>query len=107
MIDFIICIGNGAESADILAKNIAVLNNLRHRGFLGHNTELLPGCYHTSIYDIKLLQLINKITVIIDRIKIVVLDQDKTVYKNARDYYDTIEMAQSLVSHCEVEFVVL
>ena len=105
MIDFIICIGNGAESANIFAKDIAVINNLRYRGFLDHNTELLPGCYHTSIYDIKLLELINKVTVVVDRCKIVVLGQDETVYKNTRDYHDTIEMAQALVSHCEVEFV--
>jgi molybdenum cofactor biosynthesis enzyme MoaA len=105
MIDFIICVGNGAESADILAKDIAVLNTLKHRGFLDNNTELLPGCYHTSIYDIKFLELINKVTVVIDRLKIVVLDQDETVYKNSRDYHDTIEMAQALVSHCKVEFV--
>jgi molybdenum cofactor biosynthesis enzyme MoaA len=105
MIDFIICIGNGAESADMLAKDIAVLNTFKHCGFLDNNTELLPGCYHTSIYNIKLLELINKVTVVIDRLKIVVLDQDETVYKNTRDYHDTIEMAQSLVSHCKVEFV--
>lgn len=105
MIDFIICIGNGAESADMFAKDIALLNNLKHHGFLDNNTELLSGCYHTSIYDIKLIELINKVTVVIDRLKIVVLDQDATVYKTARDYYDTIEMAQALVTHCNVEFV--
>jgi len=105
MIDFIICIGNGTKSAEILAKDIAVLNNLKHRGFLDNNTELLPGCYHTSIYNIKLLELTNKVKVVIDCLKIVVLNQDATVYKNPRDYHDTIEMAQALVSYCEVEFV--
>ena len=62
MIDFIICIGNGSEFADNLAKNIATSNNLTHRGFLDNFTELLPGCYHTSIYDITTLELITNLS---------------------------------------------
>jgi molybdenum cofactor biosynthesis enzyme MoaA len=105
MIDFIICIGNGSEFADSLAKDIATRNNLKHYGFLDHSIELLSGCYHTSIYDIKSLELVNKVTTVFDRLKIVVLDQGENFYKNTRDYHDTIEMAQVLVPHCEVEFV--
>jgi uncharacterized Fe-S cluster-containing radical SAM superfamily protein len=105
MIDFVICLGNGDNSADNLAKDIAIGHNLIHRGFLDNNTELLPGCYHTSIYDIKLLELVNKVTTIIDRLKIIVLDQDEFFYKNTREYHDTIEMAQFLIGKCKVEFV--
>ena len=104
MIDFIICLGNGSESADNLAKNIATSNNLTHLGFLDNFTELLPGCYHTSIYDITLLELTAKISSV-DCLKIVVLDQDKSFYKNSREYHDTIEMAQALMDYHKVEFV--
>jgi MoaA/NifB/PqqE/SkfB family radical SAM enzyme len=105
MIDFIICVGNGDKSADELAKKIAVDYALTHRGFLDNNTELLPGCYHTSVYDIKLLQLTTKVADIVDRLKIIVLDQPISCYKNSRDFHDTVEMAQALISHCTVEFV--
>lgn len=105
MIDFVICIGNGDETADDAAKKIAIDHDVCHRGFLDNNTDLQPGCYHTSIYDIKLLQLTTKVADIIDRLKIIMLDQDESVYKNSRDYHDSIEMAQSFESKCAVEFV--
>ena len=104
MTDFIICLGNGNEFADKLAKNIAIRYNLTHRGFLNTLTELLPGCYHTSIYDITLLELKTKISSI-DRLKIIILDLDESFYKNSREYYDTIEMAQSLMEYHTVEFI--
>jgi molybdenum cofactor biosynthesis enzyme MoaA len=104
MIDFIICLGNGSEFADNLAKNIAICNNITHHGFLDNSTELSPGCYHTSIYDIKPMELITKVAGI-DQIKIIVLDQDESFYKNSREYYDTMEMARLLAGSHEVEFV--
>ena len=104
MINFIICIGNGSNFAADLAKNIAILNNLTHCGFLDNFTKLSPGCYHTSIYDITALELVTKVNGI-DRLKIVVLDQDESFYKNSREYYDTMEMAQSLAELHQVEFI--
>jgi molybdenum cofactor biosynthesis enzyme MoaA len=100
----IICIGNGSIFADREAENIAQKNNLKHHGFLDNKTKISSGCYHTSIYDIKLLELSNKIKSIAD-CKIVVLDHDETDYKNTNEYYETLEMCQAMASHCEVEYV--
>lgn len=105
MIDFVICIGNGDEQSDLEAKAIAIDYNLAHRGFLDIHTDLIPGCYHTSIYDIKLLELTTKVAGILDRLKIVVLNQDESFYKNRREYWDTVEMAQAFIDQCPVEFV--
>jgi molybdenum cofactor biosynthesis enzyme MoaA len=100
----VICVGNGSEFADKLAKKIAIKNDLTYRGFMDSTTELVSGCYHTSTYDIKLLELLNKIKGT-NNLKIIALDQDESFYANIREYHNTIEMIQAAVSVCEVEFV--
>jgi molybdenum cofactor biosynthesis enzyme MoaA len=100
----IICIGNGSEFANALAQDIATSYNFKHHGFLDRHTEILPGCYHTSIYDIKLQELSDKLKSL-DQLKIVVLPQDQSYYNNEREYYDTIDLAEALALEYNVEFV--
>jgi molybdenum cofactor biosynthesis enzyme MoaA len=100
----IICLGNGSTEADTLAKNIAVLHNISYWGFLDNNTLIKDGCYHTSIYDIKPNELMSK-TKNIDNLTIIVLDQNKTCYSSDQEFYDTINLAQALSEHAQIEFV--
>jgi hypothetical protein len=74
-------------------------------GLLNKDTDLVPGCYHTSIYHIAPLNLTNKLLPILAQSKIVVLDQNISCYNNARDYYDTIEMAQDFTEYCQIDFI--
>ena len=100
----IICIGNGKIEADYLARNIAKTYNLDYKGCLGATTDIRNGCYHTSIYDIKLLELVSKIKSFTD-LKVIMLDQDATHYQNSREFFDTIDLGENLVDYADVEFV--
>jgi hypothetical protein len=102
--DTVICVSNGTELASTQACQIAYQHGIRYYGVLESATNLLPGGYHTSIYDITLLELSVKLTGV-NRLKVIVLDQNESFYSNAREYHDTIEMAQALVSDHTVEFV--
>ena len=102
----IICIGNGSELSNNQAKDIANQCNIKYHGFLNNDTKLIPGVYHTSIYDIKLVELVNKINGI-GNLKIVVLNHNESHYNNPREFYDTLEMAHALVDNHQVEFVLL
>jgi len=102
--DTVICIGNGTELAGTQACQIADQHGIRYYGVLEPATNLLPGGYHTSIYDIKLPELVEKITGI-QNLKIVVLDQDQTCYNNAKEFYDTLELGQALHNYATIEFV--
>jgi hypothetical protein len=57
----IICIGNGSANADQQARSIALKNNITYNGVLDVKTELVPGCYHTSVQDITLSYLLDKV----------------------------------------------
>ena len=104
MIDTIICIGNGQEEASHQSSLIALENKLVWCGVLDFNTELTTGCYHTSIYDIKLPMLLDKIN---GRkfTKVIVLDQDQSYYKDKLEFFKTIDLGQSLVDKVVVEFL--
>lgn len=102
--DVVICIGNGTELASSMARRTADSYGIRYYGVLESATTLVAGGYHTSIYDIKLPELVNKLAGR-NNVKVVVLDQDQTCYNNVKEFYDTIELAQSLVNCCSVEFV--
>ena len=102
--DTIVCIGNGGEVADRLAKEVADNHNILYHGFLNNDTQLNLGCYHTSIYDIKLQQLVDKLKDIVN-LKIVVLDQDESFYTNNAEFYDTIDLGQVFADQVVVEFV--
>ena len=102
--DVVICIGNGTELASSMARRTADSYGIRYYGVLESATTLVAGGYHTSIYDIKLPELVNKLAGR-NNVKVVVLDQDQTCYNDVKEFYDTIELAQSLVDCCSVEFV--
>ena len=102
--DYVICIGNGGEQANQLSQTIAGNYQLSYLGFLNKNTELKLGCYHTSIYDIKLQELVDKLENI-NNLKIVVLDQNESCYNNAKEFHDTIDLGQAFVDRATVEFI--
>ena len=96
--DVVICIGNGTELASSMARRTADSYGIRYYGVLESATTLVAGGYHTSIYDIKLPELVNKLAGR-NNVKVVVLDQDQTCYNDVKEFYDTIELAQSLVDY--------
>ena len=98
----VICIGDGSALAEERSKIQAIKHNLVYRGILDNSTLLDDGCYHTSIYDITLIELQNKIN---DDVKLIVLDIDETYYKSVTEYYDTINIGQTLQNTIEVEFI--
>lgn len=104
MTNVLICIGNGTDSASLLAEDLAAEHGLTFRGFLDQYTEIVEGCYHTSIYDIKLQALLNKLESQ-NQIKIIVLEQRDSDYPCKQDYYDTVTMAEELRTTYQVEFV--
>jgi hypothetical protein len=102
--DVIICIGNGGQEADRSTNSIASNHNVAYHGFLNNDTEIKNGCYHTSIYDITLQELVDKVAGI-TKLKIILLDQDESYYNNLEEFYSTIDLAQVFVGRAEVEFL--
>jgi molybdenum cofactor biosynthesis enzyme MoaA len=99
----IICIGNGSANADQQARSIALKNNIIYHGILDVKTELTPGCYHTSVQDITLSYLLDKVADSND-FKFIVLDHDKNEY-DLDSYRGTCELIDTLHNHYIVEFV--
>jgi len=102
--NIIICIGNGQEEASRQGIKIALKNKLPWHGVLDFTTEINNGCYHTSIYDIKSPNLLDKISSK-QNIKIIILDQDQSYYTDKLEFYKTLDMAQSLINKADVEFL--
>jgi len=100
---FIICIGDGTEYADVLAQDIAQMRGLKYHGVFDNNTVLVPGAYHTSIYDIKLQELRDVIN--FNDVVITVLDIPATAYTDINDYYTTINLAHGVERIATVDFI--
>jgi molybdenum cofactor biosynthesis enzyme MoaA len=98
----VICIGNGSAEVDQFATATADSFGLHYHGVLNSDTVLDDGVYHTSIYDIKLQELKDKLT---DTVKIVVMDQDQSVYPGPSEYHRTIDLAEGLRKLAQVEFI--
>ena len=99
----IICLGNGGSLADQHGRRIAIEQKLCYRGFLDADTVVLPGCWHTSVYDINLPQLMNQLNKLID-VQIIVFDHGEEFYNNIEEFYSTIDMAQALINVVPVKF---
>lgn len=100
----IICLGNGNHVADELCKNLSQKNNLTYNGILNNDSILAPGVWHTSVYDIKLTQINDKLNYK-EICTIIVLNQYAKDYKNIEDYNDTIGMADELSVRHTVEYL--
>tara|TARA_R110000796_G_scaffold46462_8_gene112205 strand:- start:770 stop:2212 length:1443 start_codon:yes stop_codon:yes gene_type:complete len=77
----IICIGSGNEQSATKAENIAKNYN-KDFHFVYDGGELLPGVYHTSIYDYNLQNLLG-----LSNISFVYLDDSNDDYGNEFDFY--------------------
>lgn len=102
--DLLICIGNGSTHADQMANQIAKDNGLCYLGILDRNTTLDHGCWHTSIYDIGLLELKEKLSKF-NSCNIIVLDQPDNRWPRYKDYSYTVDMAQALEELYPVTFL--
>jgi hypothetical protein len=102
--ELIVCLGNGNFQANALAEEIAQQHNLTYHGILDNDSTLLSGCWHTSIYDIRLTQLKNKLDTS-KHCRIIVLDQRDQDYLTIQDYFNTIDLAQELSESYTVEYL--
>lgn len=96
----IVCLGNGKSDADKKAELVALEYNIKYNGLLDISS-IKPGCYHTSVYDISLSELSD----IMSNIKeLIVLNQEKELYKSDDDYYSTIQLAKRFENKILVTF---
>jgi MoaA/NifB/PqqE/SkfB family radical SAM enzyme len=100
--DLMVCIGDGSLTSDQQTRALAEKLNLPYRLVLDSDTDILPGVYHTSIYDIKLSRLYEKIKNF--KTKIHVLNISKELFKNAEDFVATMFMINNLEQHLSVEY---
>jgi MoaA/NifB/PqqE/SkfB family radical SAM enzyme len=100
--DLVLCIGNGDLRCDRLTRELASQYNMPYHLILDHHSVCLPGFYHTSIYDIKLAQLKQKLKD--KKVKIFVLDLEESDYQTAQDYYETMSMVNALSDSVTVEY---
>lgn len=77
--------GNGSEKTAKLAKNESIKLKVFFHGILNEETKLLPGAYHTSIYDFNFF----KLTSIIEKNKIKVFCLGDIEYSDLYDFYQT------------------
>lgn len=101
----LICVGNGQQEADIQSQKIAKDRFLLYNGILDDSTVLSNGVWHTSIYDIKIPQLVDKIKSQQIKIEIVMLDQKESEYSDFAEYSFTLEFGKQLQSVADVVYV--
>jgi hypothetical protein len=100
----LLCIGNSDTQADQLSREIAQARGLDYHGIMRSNTLLIPGCWHTSVYDLKLTEVKKKLSSY-PNCEILVLDQPASAHLRYREYTDTIDMAQELARFYPTTFV--
>jgi len=95
----VLCLGNNTKETDIKTRCLAKEDLAECHGLLselGGNTivtNLLPGWYHSSIYDVeynRLLDLANKFDLVI------MLDQPRDRYSHADAFYRTVDLVKNL-----------
>lgn len=94
--DVIICIGDGSVSCSEMAEKLAQAFALDYHKILDKNTKIVPGIYHTSVYDITLAEIIDKLKLLDLAPKIRVLDLPPSQYSNPEDYIKTMDMIGNL-----------
>jgi len=100
--DLIICIGDGSLNSNHQSQKIAESLNFPYHLVLDAKTNVMPGVYHTSVYDIKLAQIHDKLKNY--RVKIQVLDIPSEAFKTQQDYSDTMMMINDLSKLFLIEY---
>ena len=93
-IEMVVCIGNGSLECDTITKSIASSLQMTYHMVLEPDTACKPGVYHTSIYDIKLSQLKQKLQN--QNVKIILLNIAPSSYFTPQDYAYTRSMFSEL-----------
>jgi sulfatase maturation enzyme AslB (radical SAM superfamily) len=101
MYDLILCIGSGSSRSDLQAKKIANNYKLSYHAVLEQETKIKKGVYHTSIYDVKLQALSEKLKNY--KIKIVVLDMLVSEFKATQDFADTMSLINDLYRSLDIK----
>jgi MoaA/NifB/PqqE/SkfB family radical SAM enzyme len=92
--EIVVCIGTGSLDCDSLARDIASKLQMSYNLVLDSATQCQPGVYHTSVHDIRLLQLKEKL--VNQNAKIIMLDVPASSYHKPEDYADTMLMFHTL-----------
>jgi len=100
----IVCLGNGQMEADQMCQKLAQEYGVIYQGILDNSTQISNGLYHTSIYDIELPKLIDKLVEVTD-VVVIMLDQDETFYNNHHEYSATLQIAQELESIYNIKYI--
>lgn len=99
--EVVVCIGNGSLECDVLTRAIALELQLPYHSVMSSDTECQRGIYHTSVYDIKLSQLKQKLQN--QNAKVILLDIPVSAYSNTQDYAYTRLMFNTLAKTFPVE----
>jgi sulfatase maturation enzyme AslB (radical SAM superfamily) len=100
--DLVLCIGDGSANSDQQSRAIAESLNIPYNYVLDVNTTVVTGVYHTSVYDIKLAQIYDKVKN--HRVKIQVLNISIENFKTPNDYAACMAMTMSLSKSFTVEY---
>jgi MoaA/NifB/PqqE/SkfB family radical SAM enzyme len=92
--EIVICVGTGFLECDKLAQKIAADLSMPYHQILDSTTRCQPGIYHTSVYDIKLSELKEKLEN--KNAKIIMLDVPASSYHTPEDYADSMLMFNTL-----------
>ena len=104
----VLCIGNNTVDTDNRTTQLAQQNNSTSYGLLSEldgeiiAIDLLPGYYHSSVYDIEynhLLDLAKRFD------QVIILDQPKDEYSHPDAFYRTIRLANELSTTMQVTFL--
>jgi len=98
----VLCIGSGSQDSDKQAKIIALKNKIEYKGLLSNYISDPIGCFHTSLYDLNLNNLIDQGKKFN---KVIFLDQDVSEYHNEHDFYESQRICKLLEPHTQVQFV--
>jgi sulfatase maturation enzyme AslB (radical SAM superfamily) len=92
--EIVVCIGTGSMECDTLTQKIASNLNMPYHRILDSDTYCRPGIYHTSVYDIRLSELKEKLER--KNAKIMMLNVPASSYRTPDDYADTMLMFNTL-----------
>ena len=98
----IVFIGNGDSNTDATTKLLSKNLGMPYRGVMSGDTIKQDGVYHTSSYDIKAVELKLKLD---STDTIVVLDFNDSDFSIIHAYYETLDLAESMIGITHVNFL--